>query len=256
MTSFFLASIVVLTNCHGRAAIETRGANILSYVPHGEREVLFKCAKDYAPPRWFHGGIPICWPWFGRNGDPGTPLHGFAWARDWKVESLENGESTSRIRMLLEEAGKWRLEYDVCLDESLSVLLTMRNLGDERFVVTTGFHPYFSVSNPGNVSVLTPSKEILCQPGMDGGRPFGEGTYRIVDRESGRTIELRTSGNSKLVIWSVGPDGDTLSGLAPDDWRKYICVEPAVMPRCDGYYLNPGEVRTIGMSMSVCRQER
>lgn len=255
MIPFLLASIVSLTNDFGSVCIDTFGARILSYEPTGEREVFFNQSEEHRTNQWCHGGVPICWPWFGRNGDPGSPLHGFAFSREWTLDRLDNGSGESSAVFCLEERGSFRLSYEVHLGAELSLKLTMRNLGRERFVVTTGFHPYFSVSHPENVSVITPDGSIACHGTMDGGRPFGPGTYRIVDSGWSRSIELKSVGNNKLVIWNIGPD-EMVDGLRKGDWTKYLCVEPAVLPRCDGFYLNPDQAYVIGMSCRARKMER
>ena len=177
----------------------------------------------------------------------------FAWVRvvagmDGRCGRERKGLSRAVLR--LERKDEFRLTYEVRLDRELALRLSMRNLGRERFVVTTGLHPYFSVSHPRNVSVDTPQGTIRCREAMDGGRPFGAGTYRISDSGWSRSIELKSFGNNKLVIWNIGPD-EVQPGLSPTGWMKYICVEPAVLPRCDGFYLQPGQSYDLGMSCRV-----
>ena len=254
MIPLFIAAIVSLTNEFGMARIDTFGANVLSYVPVGGREVFFRQAEERRTNQWYHGGVPVCWPWFGRYGDPGSALHGFAWSRDWAVDKVENGKRMSKAVLRLERKDEFRLTYEIRLEDELSLCLSMRNFGRDKFVVTTGFHPYFSVSHPKNVTVATAQGPIRCHEAMDGGRPFGAGTYRISDSGLSRGIELKSFGNNKLVIWNIGPD-EVQPGLSPTDWQKYICVEPVVSPRCDGFYLQPGRSCDIGMSCRVVNDD-
>lgn len=250
MSGLVLASVVALTNGFGTVRIDTWGANVLSYVPTGMKDVFFRQTGPRNGSVWYNGGVPICWPWFGRNGDPGSRLHGFVWDREWKVVSVENGATRSHAHLRLESAGEYRLDYEVMLDQSLALKLIMCNLGRERFVVTTGFHPYFSMSAPENVTVFTPKGEIRCFAGMDGERPFGEGMYEVCDKETGRRLSLRMSGNNKIVIWNLGTE-EKLDGMVGNDWKGFVCVEPAVLPRMDGFYLNPDEERTLEMACTV-----
>ena len=58
---------VVLANKYGTAEIALLGANVLSYRPTGHSPVLFRPAKrDYNRGESVHGGLPVCWPQFGR----------------------------------------------------------------------------------------------------------------------------------------------------------------------------------------------
>lgn len=251
MYSLILATVIALTNELGCAQVESFGAHVLSYVPRGGKEVFFRQSPMRSTNEWFHGGVPICWPWFGLEGDPGAAEHGFACRKEWSLVRLENGACESRAVFLLQEPGSYRLEYEVRLRDSLSMRLDMRNTGTRRFAVTAGFHPYFKVSNPTNVLITTPNGEsIRCRPGMDGRRPFAEGVYRVEDRECSTSLVLGMSGNNSIVVWNVGPD-ETLEGLAKDDWERYVCIEPAVIPRARGFYLYPGETRRIGLTCAI-----
>ena len=255
MVPLLLASIVTLTNAFGTARIDTFGANVLSYVPKGTGDVFFRQTGPRDGSGWYNGGVPVCWPWFGRNGDPGSALHGFARSRDWEVVALENGAGESRALFRLGTSGEFRLDYEVVLNGALSLKLTMRNLGKERIPITTGLHPYFAMSAPENVTVSTPKGEIRCFAGMDGGRPFCEGTYEVRDRGTGRRLSLRMFGNNKIVIWNLGNE-ERIDGMVGDDWKSFVCVEPAVLPRMDGFYLDPDEERSIGMVCTVLEPGR
>ena len=175
MIATLIASLVVLSNFYGRVEADSLGAIVLSYVPAGGEEVFFRQAAPYDPSGWYHGGVPVCWPWFGGNGEPGSVLHGFARQREWRVVSRTDGGKDSAVHFRLEEPGEYRLDYLVGLNERLSLRLTMENLGTASFAVTTGLHPYFSVSHPENVAVATPSGTIRCHGTMNGGRPLGRG---------------------------------------------------------------------------------
>ena len=255
MISLLVASVVTLTNGFGTVRVDTLGAHVLSYVPAGDGEVLFCQSGERRADRWFNAGIPVCWPWFGRYGDPGSCMHGFARLLEWEVVSQENvaRKSTLRLRLKSDERsvryfdGAFELDYEIVLSDTLKMNLKMRNTGTKRFAVTTGFHPYFRIGELTSATVRTPKGVIRCSPGMDGGRPFADGRYVLVDGE--REITLTAWGNNKLVIWNQGEE--PLGGLAPEDWRHFVCVEPAVLPRMEGIWLEPQATYEIGMSIGV-----
>ena len=204
MNSLIVATIVVLTNEFGAVRVDTCGAHVLSYVPADGREVLFRPSEKRQKNRWYHGGIPLCWPWFGRNGDPGSEMHGFVRFLDWEIASCTNllHESCLSLRLISgEESAKWldgsfELDYKIVLSDRLKLDLKMRNTGARRFAVTTGFHPYFSISDMSNATVRTSRGDIRCVPGMNGGRPFADGRYVLDDGE--REISLTAWGNKKI----------------------------------------------------------
>ncbi len=238
---------IVLSNSHGTVRIDSVGALVTSYVPTGGSDVFFRQTHARKlDESWYNGGVPICWPWFNKQGDPGSIQHGFARVKEWTLVSSENRPEESRAHLRLEEKGNYRLDYEVVLNDSLSLRLEMRNLGQTHFVVTTGLHPYFAVSDISNVTLVTPIGEFVCSGRQDTVHQMGEGTYLVLDRGTGRKLSLRMFGNTRLIVWNVGP-GVAFDGFAPDDWKKYICVEPAIIPRADGFYLEPGECRSLGM---------
>lgn len=253
MSSLIVATIVALTNEFGAVSVDTCGATVLSYVPAGGREVLFRSSEERRTNSWYHGGIPLCWPWFGRNGDPGSEMHGFVRLLDWEVVSRTDSSRESRLHLRLRsgaESAKWLdgsfvLDYEIVLSEQLKLDLKMCNTGARRFAVTTGFHPYFSVNDMSNATVRTPRGEIRCVPGMDGDRPFADGRYVLDDGI--RELTLTAWGNKKLVVWNQGEE--PLEGLAPEDWRHFVCVEPAILPRMHGTWLEPQKTYELGMSI-------
>lgn len=253
MSSLIVATIVALTNEFGAVSVDTCGATVLSYVPAGGREVLFRSSEERRTNSWYHGGIPLCWPWFGRNGDPGSEMHGFVRLLDWEVVSRTDSSRESRLHLRLRsgaESVKWFdgsfvLDYEIVLSEQLELDLKMCNTGARRFAVTTGFHPYFSINDMSNATVRTPRGEIRCVPGMDGDRPFADGRYVLDDGI--RELTLTAWGNKKLVVWNQGEE--PLEGLAPEDWRHFVCVEPAILPRMHGIWLEPQKTYELGMSI-------
>ena len=257
MNAAVLAALIALTNGLGRVEIDTVGAHVMSYVPAGGEEVLFRTQAPRRLPDFYHGGIPVCWPWFNLQGDPGTIRHGFARTLEWEVVSTENGPklsaATFRLRSGSESRrhfdGDFELLYTVTLADALTVDLTMRNTGARRFPVTTGFHSYFRIGDLAKTVVRLPDDLVSCTPGMDGARPYGAGAYALVDETTGRTVEIESWGNGKLVIWNVGKKPHPC--FSADEWRRYVCVEPAIIPRGEGIWLEPQATYALGMRIRV-----
>ena len=62
--------MMVLSNKYGSVTVSLMGAQIRSYRPAGMKEDVLFAPKTMAidGTKHVHGGIPVCWPWFGRNG--------------------------------------------------------------------------------------------------------------------------------------------------------------------------------------------
>ncbi len=210
------SDVVVLSNRFGVAKIERLGARVVSYVPAGGKETLAMLDSGT-------GGIPICFPWFQFNGPEGrkSPKHGIARYSMFDTVRVDNGadESTAlfRLRSYMAEhrelfPHEYELLLDVSLGETLTLVLLCRNTGKTAFPMTMAFHPYFLRS---------------AVP-----RLFNEGSGRFRTWDPDETSHTKTQ------------------GLAPDDWRKFFCVENGSFDPSEAFTLKPGEVaslvRTLG----------
>ncbi len=157
------ARLVRLENRFGRIEVSLKGAQIRSYVPAGQTELLYRPRNmDFSGQALNHGGIPVCWPWFGRNGEPGSPPHGYARYSDFifgGVRRFDDGslELILQLRPTPENLKLWphevELDYRITLGPKLRLELETRNAGKDRVVITEGLHPYWKVSDRKNVRV-------------------------------------------------------------------------------------------------------
>nr|MCG6291266.1 D-hexose-6-phosphate mutarotase [Vibrio vulnificus] len=71
------------------AGISLFGGHVVSYQPTGKADVIWMSDKAVFDGKTaLRGGIPVCWPWFGRIA---APAHGFARTSEWElVEHREN----------------------------------------------------------------------------------------------------------------------------------------------------------------------
>ena len=94
--------MIELQGAWGQALISEVGACVLSWQPDwcGEQLFLSEDALIEAGTRW-HGGIPICAPWFGAGqGDWDVPHgHGLVSRVPWRVESIAEGDAMALVRL-------------------------------------------------------------------------------------------------------------------------------------------------------------
>ena len=138
--------IVVLANQYGTAEVALFGAQTVSYRPTGNPPVLYMPHPYDAKPAGeeIHGGIPVCWPWFARNGAPGSKIHGLARYSTWSVRGTEYSEDITEIRLGLSSSEETRalwphdfdLELTVSVSMKLTLCLTVKNTGDVPFKFT------------------------------------------------------------------------------------------------------------------------
>ena len=61
------------------ARISLHGGQVLSFAPAGFDDLLWLSPTTAMPPKATRGGVPVCWPYFGRQGQPDdAPQHGLA----------------------------------------------------------------------------------------------------------------------------------------------------------------------------------
>ena len=261
--------VVALANKYGTAEVSLLGGNVFSYRPTGNQPVVFMpVMAQFRKDGEIHGGIPVCWPWFGRCGEPGTKSHGFVRHSVLRVKGSEYSEETTEVTLALssseETKAVWPHDFELTLRVQLSMklnlYLTSKNTGTEPFTFTEGFHPYFKVKDRDAVSVYgvegceyvdardmsvhTQCGELKANADTNHVFTLNQHEYVLMDPGLDRAIAMVSRGNSKLVVWNPGP-GVRLPDLANEDWRRFLCVEPATLFREDGLTLKPGETHEL-----------
>lgn len=272
------APIAVLANQYGTAELALFGAQTLSYRPTGHLPVLYMPHPYDAHPAGteIHGGIPVCWPWFAAQGEPGAKMHGLARYATWSVTGSEYSEDATELTLGLSDSpatrAVWPYAFELALKVSVSMKLTLtltaKNTDDKPFFVTEGFHPYFRVRDRDQTDVLgvdgctfldldEPEKTGRIWTGACAVRKGGSRLFDVTKREHvlmdhalHRAIALVSRGNARLVVWNPGEESAAdEASYGPDGWRQFVCVEPATTGREVGYELKPGESHTLVMAV-------
>ena len=269
--------VAALANQYGSAEISIFGAQVLSYKPTGNLPVLYTPKNiAFGADKADHGGIPVCWPWFGKNGPEGSYGHGFARRSLWRVAGSEYSEDITELTLALdctEETKKlWPHDFELQLKVSVSMKLNMglktTNTGKEAFEITEGFHPYFLVRDRDAVTVrgvdgcafCDARKTRVADAVWTGDLVFNteydhvftvvKNEYAILDPGLRRAIAIASRGNAKLVCWNPGAVDLPDRNLGADDWRKFICVEPATLFKEDATIrIGPGESHELLMAI-------
>lgn len=269
--------VAKIVSSDATATVSLFGGQTLSFVPKGGEDVLFRPETiDFSKDEEVHGGIPICWPWFGACGEPGTRKHGFfRYTKLLHYSSHWGGDSARLVLGLCStDATKaiWPYEFEIIFSITLSDRLTLeleqKNTGDVPFAVTEGFHPYLRVSDRDNVSVagVDGDPRVLAaggEPDVQQGdyTPVPNGsmvftphldTHILRDPGLKREIHVKGTGTKKLVVWNPGKFGSgDWQNLQGEDYRHFLCVEPATLFRDAAITVAPGETHTIRLELSV-----
>ena len=272
---------VVIANQYGVAEVALMGANVLSYRPTGHSPVLFRPAKrNYNRGESFHGGIPVCWPQFGRLAIPGMAQHGFARVMPFAVRSTRYSEEMTEVVLSLRSDDETRrlwphdfeLEVAVSVSMKLNLKLTVRNAGNEPFSWSGGFHPYLLVRDRdltvvrGVAGCRYVYAADLSERDQAGDLPMREATdhvfalkdeprheFVLLDPGLRRAIAMASSGHRNAIVWNPGPDVK-LADFELDDWRRFVCVEP-VSSWPDAVELAPGATSELTAAIQSVAEE-
>ncbi|WP_313344919.1 lytic murein transglycosylase [Stenotrophomonas sp.] len=236
------------------AAISVFGGQLLSFVPKGGQDVMWLSPTAQALPTPIRGGSPVCWPYFGRQGQ-GTdvPSHGFVRNVPWTLQSAQREADGTVVLTLAPptlENLDLRLSMQVRIGHTLEQRLTTENTGRQPVTFTQALHNYFRVSDAMQVTVsgldglsyldkfenyATPRTQqgdwSLNDP-RDPGRSDriytqAGGRYLLKDPGLKRSIEITTQGSRSLVAWNPGEAGAAKMADVGPGWRNYVCLEAA-----------------------------
>ncbi len=243
---------VLVETPEASAAISLFGGQLLSFIPRGGQDVFWLSPLRAPLPTPIRGGTPVCWPFFGRQGQGmDVPSHGFVRTVPWSVREAraEEGGITVVLEAPVLPGLDLAVHTGIHVGRQLRQRLVTRNLGTAPVVITEALHNYFAVADAGAVRVeglagrsyldkndgQRPHRQqgdwVLADP-RDPGRsdrtyPDAGGRYRLVDPGMGRAIELEVGGGRSVVVWNPGQDGAAgMADIGPH-WRSFLCVEAA-----------------------------
>ena len=271
------AEIVALKTAAASCCVELEGARITSFKV-GDKELLWNAepiqlsAKD-----WAHGGIPVCWPWFGV--DEKGEIHGYAWRRRFYIRNRCEGPAHSEMDLYLNSGGA-RLDYRIALSDSLTLELVTTNTGTNDFRFSTGFHLYFRVAERDRSTVSgldglafeddpsrpTPERGVWhgtlavtasvdrifkVLPKSDGARCEQPFAAKLIDGLDGSLVSVEAWGASDVNVWNPGFEKNCPGFVPGDSWRRFVCVEPILVGSENGLVvLKPGASRCLKMTVT------
>ena len=255
------AERIELKTDYATCTVETEGARILSFKPSDGEEAIWNADPiQLTAPKWAHGGIPVCWPWFGVNGK--VDIHGTAWKSPFRVVSNVRENGRARLTLAREEE-KARLEVTVSVYDTLKVELKTVNTSKDPFCFSAAFHPYFRVGDVTKCSVggVNPKFEAsqytapvsLANP-IDDVWPASRGScsvYRLADPVLDRTIYVFSENATGVNIWNPGAPKDTPGFIPGDSWKGFACVEPMLGEAAKPVTLRPGDYVSLMMGVDV-----
>ena len=272
----------------GTATVYLHGAHLTSWVPAGQPPVLYLSPKsDFLPGKAIRGGIPVCFPWFGPDtknraagpdgkAKPG-PSHGFARTQAWDVAFAALAGQALHLTFTLgpndvsRQYGfdHFRVAYEMIFADTLTLRLSVANLGTEPLEIEEALHTYFAVSGPANCQITGlesatfldktdsmqqktgPSGPLVLTQWTDRVYPANSATVHIADQTEARSITIAKQNSNTTVVWNPYPEASNgVNDLAEDSWQHFLCVETA-NTGTDAITLAPNQAHTMQAVISV-----
>lgn len=268
--------VLRLQSPHSSALLSLYGGQLLSFVPHGFDDLLWLSPDSALPPKAIRGGVPVCWPYFGRQGrEADAPQHGHARLTRWQLVDARtqvDGSLQLKLALPLEPGVPLELAMTLHVGKELRQSIDTLHRGDAPYTLTQALHTYFRVADARRASVTgldglhyadKYDGETHRQSGpwslhdpRDPGRSdriyTGTGhRFDLLDPAGGRRIRLDTFGSRSLVVWNPGADGARdIADMPHDGWQQFICLEAANASE-DRIDLEPGQRHRLSQVISV-----
>ena len=248
--------MITLKTDHATATVSPYGAQVMSFIPHGQPDVLWRTTPDFLQAalvkgKALRGGIPVCWPWFlGHPTVEGAPSHGVGRIMEWDLVTHEERADEARAVLAVELDGtdaawpyKTRGELEVVLTDALVVRLVTENLSGEPFTLTQALHTYVRVGDIANVRVE--GLEGAVRRHVSSGTPYGphegpfvfmEETEQLVrpvselvlrDVSLERVVTVTNKGSREFVVWNPWIEKAKGLDMPPEDYKQMVCLEAA-----------------------------
>ncbi len=243
--------LIEVDNNACKALISTQGAQLLQWQPTHTSDHVLWCSDlaHIQPGKPIRGGVPLCWPWFGKARQP---AHGFARILPWRlIERIDKTAVTSlvfeltdsaftrelwphpfaaRLSMVLGETCEIQLIVD-CLKPSTGALHSYLQVGDIEHVTVTGLGMRYQDALQG---LSEQSAELSLQIGGPVDRIYTEpeSVTRLQDTALGRSVTLEHCHHHDLVVWNPWQSGAAaLTDMADEQYRQMLCLETAAINR-------------------------
>ncbi|KAI3932628.1 hypothetical protein MKW98_012599 [Papaver atlanticum] len=251
---------VILREVRSSAEVYLYGGHVTSWKnDHGE-ELLFVSSKaQFKPPKAIRGGIPICFPQFGGQGN--LEQHGFARNKIWSIESDPPpfptvNSNKAFVDLILkpteDDIKTWPHSYEFRLRITLGpggdLMLTSRirntNTDGKPFTFTFAYHTYFSVSDISEVRVegletidyldnlqnrerFTEQGDAITFEGeVDKVYVSTPTKIAILDHEKKRTFVLRKDGLPDAVVWNPwDKKAKAMADFGDDEYKHMLSFQ-------------------------------
>lgn len=260
--------VIRITHPKATAVVSLFGGQVLSFQPTGKKETIWISDNaDFSGNKALRGGIPICWPWFGKAAEPS---HGFVRTRQWTLHQHRENNHGVILSLTLQDCAETRviwphafhLELLIDISDTLTVSLISTNTGATPIQIGGALHSYFNVSEISHVAVSglgneylerdekhICSKKVQFDQEVDRIYTHPEETVVIDDPEQPNNIKISNSGHNAVILWNPWSFLSTsMADMTDDGYRSMVCIESCIYDR--SITLHPDERHILSTTIS------
>lgn len=226
------------------ATILMQGAQLVSWCPKGEAEVLWSADNaTYKQGKAFRGGIPICWPWFGKSK---SPSHGFARIIPWELIHQKSHTEGVILKFTLSDTAKtrdiWPHHFKLILEMRLGSTCELNLQIDAPLKTTGALHTYLKTDNISQafitglgkhyldtlqcVESCSADNDLIINKEVDRIYTLALSENKLINRD--RTIHITHKNNSDVVVWNPWiKTSSQLEDMKQNDYKQMVCIETA-----------------------------
>ncbi|MFW7523144.1 D-hexose-6-phosphate mutarotase [Vibrio ostreicida] len=268
--------IVRIIHEKATAGIALHGGHVVSFAPKGQDDLIWMSDQAiFDGKAALRGGIPVCWPWFGRIA---TPAHGFARNSEWHIAELT--QDAQNIMLVLELKSSedtleiWPYQFSARLlievGSELKVTLDVTNTDSQEWTFSGALHTYLNVGNVQDVTTTGMGLDYIdqlkqgqqCQGSdvlqlnhaIDRVYTQPDNVIAVIDPHIDRTLRVENQGHNAAVLWNPWASGAQLiNDMANNGYQTMLCVESTLhASRLEkGKTLRPGESYPLSTRISV-----
>ncbi|WP_318454041.1 D-hexose-6-phosphate mutarotase [Photobacterium leiognathi] len=263
-------SIIRVIHPLAEAGISLHGGHLIWFKPAGEKDIIWLSENaEFDTQKAIRGGIPVCWPWFGKAG---TPSHGFARTSQWTLQEHRENENGVIVSLQLEDNEEtraiWPHKFNNVLTfeigTELTVSLTSTNTDSQPWSYGGALHTYFDIADINNIEITGMGSTYLdstqqgkaCEGGdvltftseTDRVYTQPEATITINDKNNERNILVTNEGHNAAVIWNPWQElSISMGDMADNSFETMVCVEATIhQPSIE---LAPGQSHTLSTTV-------
>ncbi|WP_136477919.1 D-hexose-6-phosphate mutarotase [Pseudomonas sp. DG56-2] len=244
--------VLIIDHPQCQAAFSRQGAQLLHFQPTGERPWLW-CAAQWPQVGAIRGGVPVCWPWYGRHpSEDMWPAHGWARLLDWKlIDSSEDEEGVALTWRL--QLCDWQVDLSARLGKGMELQLSTSHQDSQPCQLSHALLAYWRISDVAEIALSglenidgydRLNRQACRQKGalkVHGGcqRVFpNAANVQLHDSAWQRQLSIDTGDSENTIVWH--PGNRPLLGVSSSETLGFVCVE-AASGSSDSLSLAPGE---------------